>query len=123
MKNVRIGVLTGIIVFIVSLFLFNKIEDDNLTYSITISLNFGIFLGISTHSVLVNKLKQTGDIVTGLYSGLITAIILFAVIFGVELCGNFSATELLKLKFLVISTGYMSLSYGFLFKYIEKRKN
>ena len=123
MKSVKIGILTGIIIFIISFFLFNRMESANLTYSIIVSLNFGIFLGISTHSILINKLKQSGDIVAGIYTGLITAIILFAVLFGVELCGEFSATELLKLKFLVISTGYMSLSYGFLFKYIEKRKN
>ena len=123
MSNVVKGIIVGIISFILSFLIFQKMNFNSIQYVFLISFNFSLIGGLFFYELLHYSIKKDGvDIKAGLFSGIVTAIILYSVIFGVELCGDFSSNELMKIKFLVLSIGYLGLGLGFLLKHLYKNE-
>jgi len=123
LKSILIGALTSGL----SIFLLNKLESASVFYIILLSFNFGLLAGLMAYDIIRNIKKNKGistqrNPKESLLNGISVGVIVFIASFGVQALGDFPPDEIFKLKFLVLSTGFVGFGLGNLYKYLPANK-
>ena len=130
MKKILISIFSGLCILLLSFFLLSRIEDTSFVFGLFVSINFGIFSGIMINIIFEEiKSKKDDKYLNKRYKQrniilqLITILIISTTAnIGINLSGDYSHNEILRLMMLVFSIGYVGYSLGYLTKYIANDK-